>query len=78
MLVDCAALKAKLDASQARLDKMRDNSGIRSIRDSDGSGVEYSIAGLASEEQNFRRLLAMFDACCAHCGRGGPVEFLYP
>lgn len=78
MQIDCAALREKLLASQVRLDKMRDNSGIRSIRDSDGSGVEYSIAGLASEEANFRRLAAMYDACCARCGRGGPLEFLYP
>lgn len=74
----CAALKSQLDASLGRLDTMRANSGIRSIRDSDGSGIEYSIAGLASEEQNARRLAATYCACCdPHYGRSGPIDFIY-
>ena len=75
--VDCAALLQELKDAKALLDSMRKNSAIRSIRDSDGSGVEYSVTAIGTQEQYVNRLAARYDALCGHCSRAASYSFLF-
>jgi hypothetical protein len=51
--------------------------GVRSVRDSDGSEVQYSMASMAALSDQRMRLQALYDACCGGRG-GGPFGFIFP
>jgi hypothetical protein len=49
--------------------------GIRSVRDSDGSEIQYNQASLNALYGQRNRLQALYDAQCGNCGRGGSRPF---
>ena len=52
--------------------------GVRSIRDTDGSEIQYSQASLAALREQRNRLEAIFMTLCGGCGRSGrPFGFLF-
>ena len=78
-MIDCAALQTELDNARALLALMREKSVVRSVRDSDGSSVEYSSSGLTAQQNYVLRLQGMVDTLCSGCGRAAaPTGFVFP
>lgn len=78
-MIDCAALQAELANARALLDVMRQKSMVRTIRDSDGSSIEYSSNGLTAQQDYVLRLQAMVDALCSGCpGAAAPTGYMFP
>jgi hypothetical protein len=78
-MINCDALKTELDNALALLAMMREKSLIRSVSDSDGSRIEYSSAGLTSQENYVRRLQAQYSTFCNTCMQAsGPINFVFP
>jgi hypothetical protein len=79
MKLDCNALQAEIDRVRTELQNARSKSGVRMVRDSDGSTIEYNSAALASLEAYLRRLELEFDTLCGNCLRStGPFGFVFP
>jgi hypothetical protein len=63
MAADCAAIKAKLDAKIAVLDRLVSGAGVRAVQDSDGSRIEYSLPNINALREQIALLQAEYDAC---------------
>lgn len=74
-MADCAAIKIELDAAKAVLDKMM-QPGVRSVQDSDGSRIEYTIGNYNAQRDKVARLQAQYDAC-VNSYSAKPFEFLF-
>lgn len=76
MQVNCAALKAELDAAKAVLDRMM-QPGIRAVQDSDGSRIEYSLGNVAAYQQKVAALQMQYDSCCGRRLVSGPLRPIF-
>lgn len=75
----CQALKDELDKAKATYERMT-APGIRTVRDSDGSYIEYTTGNVEAYRDRLALLQAQYDACIA--GRGAaltrPLTFTFP
>lgn len=59
---DCAAIKLRLDAARLLLDQMM-APGVRSVRDSDGSSIEYTRGDLEGMRRRVFALEQQYNIC---------------
>lgn len=75
MVLSCDELRAKL-AEVYKLIEDLSKPGIASVRDSDGSLIQYSRANIDALNARRYALEGMIAACCG--GRTGPFRFVFP
>jgi hypothetical protein len=73
-MLSCEEIKARLTEIYGQL-KALSQPGVRSVRDSDGSEIQYSQASLTALNGERVRLEAIYQACCGSGSR--PFGFIF-
>jgi hypothetical protein len=74
-MLSCEEIKAKLTEIYGLLAALS-KPGVRSVRDSDGSEIQYSQASLTALNGERVRLEAIYGACCGS-GSSRPFGFIF-
>lgn len=80
--MSCTTMLYSCDEIKDRLKKIADmlatlgTPGVRSVRDTDGSEIQYSQASLDALRGERARLEAIYNVCCG--GRSRPFGFVFP
>ena len=75
MLYTCDEIKDRLKKIADMLTTLG-TPGVRSVRDTDGSEIQYSQASLDALRGERARLEAIYNVCCG--GRSRPFGFVFP
>jgi hypothetical protein len=62
-MLSCDEIKTQLQEIDGLLTELS-KPGVRSVRDSDGSEIQYSQGSLAALNDRRSRLQSLYDACC--------------
>lgn len=75
--VDCNALLARI-AELGNAITSISKGGVRSVRDSDGSEIQYSTANVRYLQDERNRLTALYNTCCGARGSTAPFGAIFP
>lgn len=76
MLYTCDEIKDRLRKIADMLATLG-TPGVRAVRDTDGSEIQYSQASLDALRGERARLEAIWNTCCGHRGRSRPFGFIF-